>query len=120
MPAEYSAALDAHTSRERVEFRHQAYRAYLDEELSEQATRLRLWKARTFRTWASSDWVWYWGSTKHSRQTAHTQGGRFLGPARVLLQEREQTEEEVRHHSVVWAVHGGRRLRMAPGTASPI
>ena len=40
-------------------------------------------------------------------------GGVFLGPSRVLIQERETTAEGVRMKSVVWSTEGTSLLRCA-------
>ena len=47
-------------------------------------------------------------------------GGVFLGPARVLLQERETTAEGVRMKGVLWVTEGTSLVRCAAQHLSPI
>ena len=54
--------------------------------------------------WALGEWCWYWRSGKHNR--SRMKGGVFLGPARVLILEREMTAEGVRMKGVVWITEG--------------
>ena len=96
--------------RHRLHIRREYYRAYLDEEMSLQQKRREMHKSRPFRVWSSGEWCWFWRlrahlhrRTKASRQITE---GAFLGPARVLLQERERKGDDLKYKAVVWVVDG--------------
>ena len=59
----------------------------------------------------AGEWNWCWRSGKH--KGSRMKGGVFLGPARVLLQERETTAEGVRVKGVGWITEGTSLVRCA-------
>ena len=82
----------------------ESYKAYIKEELSLRKRRKEIHQALPWRHWAAGEWCWYWRSGKH--KGSRMKGGVFLGPTRVLLQERETTAEGVRMKGVVWITEG--------------
>ena len=101
--------------RHRLHIQRECYRAYLDEEMSLQQKRREMHKSRPFRVWSSGEWCWFWRSRAHlhRRTKARRQfkEGAFLGPARVLLQERERRGDDLKYKAVVWLVDGGQLVR---------
>ena len=89
----------------------ESYKAYIKEELSLRKRRKEIHQAPPWRHWAAGEWCWYWRSGKH--KGSRMKGGVFLGPARVLLQERETTAEGVRVKGVVWITEGTFFIRCA-------
>ena len=88
---EVSASLTS-DGRHRLHVQRECYRAYLDEEMSLQQKRREMHKSRPFRVWSSGEWCWFWRSRAHlhrrTKASRQFKEGAFLGPARVLLQER--------------------------------
>ena len=78
-------------AKQRLRVKEESYKAYIEEELSLRKRRKEIHQARSWRHWASGDWCWYWRAGRQKGATM--KGGVFLGPARVLLQERETTAE---------------------------
>ena len=93
-------------AKQRLRVKKEAYKAYIEEELSLRKRRKDVHQARLWRCWAANEWCWYWRSGKQK-------GGVFLGPARVLLQERETTAEGFRMTGVVWITEGTSLVRCA-------
>ena len=87
-------------ARQRLRVKEESYKAYIEEELSLPERRKEIHQARPWRHWAAGECCWYWRSGKH--KGSRMIGGVFLGPARVLIQERETTAESVRMKGVVW------------------
>ena len=85
--------------KQRLRVEEASYKAYIDEELSLRKRRKEIHQARPWRHWAASEWCWNWRSGKH--KGSRMKGGVFLGPPRMLLQERETTAEGVRMKGVV-------------------
>ena len=73
--------------------------------------RKEIHQARPWRHQAAGEWCWYWSFGK--RKGSRMKGGVFLGPARVLLQERETTAVGVRTKRVVWITEGTSLVRCA-------
>ena len=80
-------------AKQRLRVEEETYKAYIEVELSLPKRRKEIQQARPWRHWAAGEWCWYWRSGKHKGSSM--KGGVFLGPARVLLQERETTAEDV-------------------------
>ena len=55
--------------------------------------------------------------TKSSRQFKE---GAFLGPARVLLQERERKADDIKYKAVVWIVDGDQLVRCSSAHLRPV
>ena len=91
--------------------KEESYKAYIEEELSLRKRRKETHQARPRRHWAAGEWCWYWRSGKH--KGSRMKGGVFLGPARVLIQERETTTEGVHLKGVVWITEGTSLVRCA-------
>ena len=104
-----SAVDDA--AKQRLRVKEESYKAYIEEELSFRKHRKEIHQARPWRHWAAGEWCWYWRSGKH--KGSRMKGGVFLGPARVLIQERETTAEGVRMKGVVWITEGTFLVRCA-------
>ena len=81
-------------AKQRLRVKKESYKAYIEEELSLRKRRKEIHQSRTWRHWAAGERRWYWRSVKH--KGSRMKGGVFLGPASVLLQERETTPEGVR------------------------
>ena len=120
---EVSASLTS-DGRHRLHIQRECYRAYLDEEMSLQQKRREMHKSRPFRVWSSGKWCWFWRSrahlhrrTKASRQFKEVA---FLGPARVLLQERERKGDDLKYKAVVWVVDGDQLVRCSSTHLRPV
>ena len=104
---EVSASLTS-DGRHRLHIQRECYRAYLDEEMSLQQKRREMHKSRPFRVWSSGEWCWFWRSRAHlhrrTKASRQFKEGAFLGPARVLLQERERKGDDLKYKAVVWIV----------------
>ena len=98
-------------AKQRLRVKGESYKAYIDEELSLRKRRKEIHQARPWRHRAAGEWCWYWRSDKH--KGSRMKGGVFLGPARVLLQEREPTAEGGRMKGVVWITEGTSLVRCA-------
>ena len=98
-------------AKQRLRVKEESYWAYIEEELSLRKRRKEIHQARPWRHWAAGEWCWYWRSGKH--KGSRMKGGVFLGPARVLIQERETTAEGVRMKGVVWITEGTSLVRCA-------
>ena len=94
---EVSASLTS-DGRHRLHIQRECYRAYLDEEMSLQQKRREMHKSRPFRVWSSGEWCWFWRSRAHlhrrTKASRQFKEGAFLGPARVLLQERKRKGDD--------------------------
>ena len=81
-------------------------------------------KSRPFRVWSSGEWCWFWRSRAHlHRRTKASQQfkeGAFLGPARVLLQERERKADDIKYKAVVWIVDGDQLVRCSSAHLRPV
>ena len=97
--AQCSVELVDEAARQRLRVKEESYKAYIEEELPLRKRCKEIHQARPWRHWAESEWCWCWRSGKH--KGSRMKGGVFLGPARVLIQERETTAEGVRMKSVV-------------------
>ena len=106
---EVSASLTS-DGRHRLHIQRECYRAYLDEEMSLQQKRREMHKSRPFRVWSSGEWCWFWRSRAHlhrrTKASRQFKEGAFLGPARVLLQERERKGDDLKYKATVWLVDG--------------
>ena len=106
---EVSASLTS-DGRHRLHSQRECYRAYLDKEMSLQQKRREMHKSRPFRVWSSGEWCWFWCSRAHlhrrTKASRQFKEGAFLGPARVLLQERELKGDDLKYKAVVWVVDG--------------
>ena len=84
--------------RHRFHIQRECYRAYFEEEMRLQQKRREMHKSRSFRVWSSGEWCWFWRSRAHlhrrTKASRQFKEGAFLGPARVLLQERERKGDE--------------------------
>ena len=111
---EVSASLTS-DGRHRLHIQRECYRAYLDEEMSLQQKRGEMHKSRPFRVWSSGEWCWIWRSRAHlhrrTKASRQFKEGAFLGPARVLLQERERKGDDLKYKAVVWVVDGDQLVR---------
>ena len=103
---EVSASLTS-DGRHRLHIQRECHRAYLDEEMSLQQRRREMHKSRPFRVWSSGEWCWFWRSRAHlhrrTKASRQFKEGAFLGPARVLLQERERKRHDLKYKAVVVA-----------------
>ena len=109
--ARCSVELVDEAAKQRHRVKEESYKAYIEEELSLRKRRKEISQARPWRHWAAGEWCWYWRSGKH--KGSRMKGGVFLGPARVLIQERETTAEGVRMKGVVWITEGTSLVRCA-------
>ena len=91
-------------AKQRLRVTAESCKAYIEEELSLRKRRKEIQQARPWRHWAAGEWCWYWRSGKH--KGSRMKGGVLLGPARVLLQERQTTAGGVRMKGVVWITKG--------------
>ena len=119
---ELSASLTS-DGRHRLHFQRECYRAYLDEEISIQQRRCEMHKSRPFRIWSSGEWCWFWRSRAHlhrrTKSSRQFKEGAFLGPARVLLQERERKSDDIKYKAVVWIVDGHQLVRCSSAHLRP-
>ena len=76
-------------AKQRLRVKEGSYKAYIEEELSLRRRDKEIHQARPWRHWAAGEWCWYWRSGEH--KGSRMKGGVILGPARVLIQERETT-----------------------------
>ena len=99
---EESASLTS-DGRHRLHIQRECYRAFLDEDMSLQQKRREMHKSRPFRVWSSGEWCWFWRSRAHlhrrTKASRQFKEGAFLGPARVLLQERERKGDDLKYKS---------------------
>ena len=102
--AQCSVEVVDEAAKQRLRVKEESYKAYIEEELSLRKRRKEIHQARPWRHWAAGEWCWLWRSGKH--KGSRMKGGVFLGPARVLIQERETTAEGVRMKGVVWITEG--------------
>ena len=65
--------------------------------------------SQTNSAWAAGEWCWFWRPDKH--KGSRMKGDVFLAPARVLIQERETTAEDVRMKGVCWITEGTSLVR---------
>ena len=111
---EVSASLTS-DDRHRLHIQREFYGAYLDEEMSLQQKRREMHKSRSFRVWSSGEWCWFWRSRAHlhrrTKASRQFKEGAFLGPAQVLLQERERKGDDLKYKAVVWVVNGDQLVR---------
>ena len=105
---EVSASLTS-DGRHRLHIQRECYRVYLDEEMSLQQ------KRREMHKWRSRAHLHR--RTKASRQFKE---GAFLGPARVLLQERERKGNDLKYKAVVWIVDGDQLVRSSSSHLRPM
>ena len=91
--------------------KEESHKAYSEEELSLRKHRKEIHQAEPWRLWAAGEWCWCWRSGKH--KGSRMKGGVFLGPARVLIQERETTAEGVCMKGIVWITEGTSLVRCA-------
>ena len=98
-------------AKQRLRVKEESYKAHIEEELSLRKRRKEIHQARPWRHWAAGERCWFWRSGKH--KGSRMKGGVFLGPARVLIQEREMTAEGVRVKGVVWITEGISLVRCA-------
>ena len=94
-----SAEVVDEAAKQCLRVKKESYKAYIEEELSLRKRRKEIHQARPWRHWAAGEWCGYWRSGKH--KGSRVKSGVFLGPARVLIQERETTAEGVRMKNVV-------------------
>ena len=71
-------------------------------------------KSRPFRVWSSGEWCWFW------RSRAHLHRRTKLGPARVLLQERERKGDDIKYKATVWNVDGDQLVRCSSTHLRPV
>ena len=102
--AQCSVEVVDEAAKQRLSVKEESYKAYIER-------RKEIHQARLWRHWAAGEWCWYWRSGKH--KGSKMKGGIFCGPARVLLQERETTNEGVRMKGVVWITEGTFLFRCA-------
>ena len=110
--------------RHRLHIQRECYRAYLDEEMSLQQKRREMHKSRPFRVWSSGEWCWFWCSRAHlhrrTKASRQFKEGAFLGPALVLLQERERKGDDLKYKAVVWVVDGDQLVRCSSTHLRPV
>ena len=74
--------------------------------------------------WSSGEWCWFWRSRAHlhrrTKASRQFKEGAFLGPARVLLQERERKGDDLKYKAVVWVVDGDKLVRCSPTHLRPV
>ena len=120
---EVSASLTS-DGRHRLHIQRECYRAYLDEEMSLQQKRREMHKSRPFRVWSSGASCWFWRSRAHlhrrTKASRQFKEGAFLGPARVLLQERERKGDDLKYKAVVWVVDGDQLVRCSSTPLRPV
>ena len=113
---EVSASL-TNDGQHRLHIQRDCYRAYLDEEMSLQQRRREMHKSRSFRVWSSGECCWFWRSRAHlhrrTKASRQFKKSAFLGPARVLLQERERKgdDDDIKYKAVVWIVDEDQLVR---------
>ena len=120
---EVSASLTS-DGRHRLHIQRECYRAYLDEEMSFQQKRREMHKSRPFRVWSSGEWCWFWRSRAHlhrrTKASRQFKEGAFLGPARVLLQERERKGDDLKYKAVGCLVDGDQLVRCSSTHLRPV
>ena len=120
---EVSASLTS-DGRHRLHIQRECYRAYLDEDMSLQQKRREMHKSRPFRVWSSGEWCWFWRSRAHlhrrTKASRQFKEGAFLGPARVLLQEREREGDDLKYKAVVWIADGDQLVRCSSTHLHPV
>ena len=92
--------------------------------MSLQQKRREMHKSRPFRVWSSGGWCWFWRSRAHlhrrTKASRQFKEGAFLGPARVLLQERERKGDDLKYKAVVWVVDGDQLVRCSSTHLRPV
>ena len=110
--------------RHRLHIQRECCRACLDEEMILQQKRREMHKSRPFRVWSSGKWCWFWRSRAHlhrrTKASRQFKEGAFLGPARVLLQERERKGDDLKYKAVVWVVDGDQLVRCSSTHLRPV
>ena len=68
--------------------------------------------------------VLFWRSRAHlhrrTKASRQFKDGAFLGPARVLLQERERKRDDIKYKAVVWVVDGDQLVRCSSAHLRPV
>ena len=92
--------------------------------MSLQQKRREMHKSRPFRVWSSGEWCYFWRSRAHlhrrTKASRQFKEGAFLGPARVLLQERERKGDDLKYKAVVWVVDGDQLVRCSSTHLRPV
>ena len=92
--------------------------------MSLQQRRREMHKSRPFRVWSSGEWCWFWRSRAHlhrrTKASRQFKEGAVLGPARVLLQERERKGDDFKYKAVVWVVDGDQLVRCSSAHLRPV
>ena len=108
---EVSASL-TNDGRHRLHIQRECYRAYLEEEMSLQQRRREMHRSRSFHVRSSGEWCWFWRSRAHlhrrTKASRQFNEGAFMGPARVLLQERERKGDDTKYKVVCCVGRGWR------------
>ena len=120
---EVSASLTS-DGRHRLHIQRECYRAYLDEEMSLQQKRREMHKSRPIVCGHLENGVGFWRSRAHlhrrTKASRQFKEGAFLGPARVLLQERERKGDDLKYKAVVWLVDGDQLVRCSSTHLRPV
>ena len=70
------------------------------------------------------EWCWFWRSRAHlhrrTKASRQFKEGAFLGPARVLLQERERKSDNIKNKAVVWIVDGDQLVLCSSAHLRPV
>ena len=109
--AQCSVEVVDEAAKQRPCMKEESHTAYMEEEQTHRKRRKEKHQARPWRHWAAGVWCWHCRSGRH--KGSRMKGGVFLGPARVMLQEREKTAEGVRLKGVVWITEGTSLFRCA-------
>ena len=92
--------------------------------MSLQQKRREMHKSRPFRVWSSGECCWFRRSRAHlhrrTKASRQLKEGAFLGPARVLLQERERKGDDIKCKAVVWVVDGDQPVRCSSTHLRPV
>ena len=116
--AQCSVEVVDEAAKQRLRVKEESYKAYMEEQLSLRKRRKEIHQARPWRHCVAGEWCWYWRSGKHKGSRMNS--GVFLGPARVLIQERETTAEGVRMKGDVWITEGTFLVRCAVQHLRPL
>ena len=102
-----SAEINSNPLQELLERKRISFQSYIEEELSIQARRKELHRTRSVRQWETGESCWYWRTAVRKGRHHRQKEGVFMGPAKVLMQERERKPDgtEVRR-PIVWLVDG--------------
>ena len=72
----------------------------------------------------TGEWCWFWRSRAHlhrrTKASRQFKEGAFLGPARVLLQERERKGDDLKYKAVVWIGDGDQLVRCSSTHLPPV